>query len=310
MDNIISGGGTANFCSIDFSKAFDKVNHNALFLKLMVRQLQYKLSKVIESLLSNCLSTVKWFDVYSSYFETDFGVRQGSVLSPSLFVIYINDIIPKGMFDWNSVLILYADDILLVTQSICYLQKLLSICESELNWLDMCIIIQKSSFLRVGPRHNAQCSNLVTSSGIALRWVQEFRYLGCYIISARNFKCSTSHNKSLFYSAAKAIIGRVGCVASEEVFTHLLNSKCVSILLYGLECFSINRSDSNSLDITLRQVFMKLFKTSAVDIINFYMSQFDVQLPSVLLEARAQKLNRKYAASANKLCYLLSLIGT
>ena len=39
VDRIISGGSTANLCAVDLSKAFDKVNHNALFIKLMKRNL-------------------------------------------------------------------------------------------------------------------------------------------------------------------------------------------------------------------------------------------------------------------------------
>jgi len=35
VDNIIRCGNTANLCAIDLSKAFDKVNHHALYLKLM-----------------------------------------------------------------------------------------------------------------------------------------------------------------------------------------------------------------------------------------------------------------------------------
>ena len=174
----------------------------------------------------------------------------------------------------------------------------------------MRINAQKSCCLRIGPRHNVACSNLVSSSGIILPWVKEFRYLGCHIISAKIFKCSTSHNKRLFYSAANAIFGRVGRIASEEVFINLLNSKCVPILLYGLECFILNNADRNSLDFTVRRVFMKLFKTANVEIVNICMSQFNVLLPSVLLEARAQKLSSKYAASANRLCYILAANGT
>jgi len=35
VDQFIKGSNTANFCAIDMSKAFDKTNHHALFVKLM-----------------------------------------------------------------------------------------------------------------------------------------------------------------------------------------------------------------------------------------------------------------------------------
>jgi len=43
VDSYISRGSTTNLCAIDLSKAFDKVNHDALFLKLMKRLIPIQL---------------------------------------------------------------------------------------------------------------------------------------------------------------------------------------------------------------------------------------------------------------------------
>ena len=45
-----------------------------------------------------------------------------------------------------------------------------------------------------------------------------------------------------------AIFGKVGRIASEEVILHLVKTKCLSILLYGLECYPLNKADTRSLD--------------------------------------------------------------
>ena len=47
VDKFVGGGCTVNLCSLDLSKAFDKVNHCGLFLKLMKRQLPVKLLSVL-----------------------------------------------------------------------------------------------------------------------------------------------------------------------------------------------------------------------------------------------------------------------
>ena len=56
---------TVNLCAIDLSKAFDKVNLHALFIKLMNRNIPVELLSVIEVLCSDCFTCVKWFDAWS-----------------------------------------------------------------------------------------------------------------------------------------------------------------------------------------------------------------------------------------------------
>ena len=91
--------------------------------------------------------------MWSSVFEINFGVRQGSVLSPfgSSF---------KGCF-----MILYANDILLLSPSISQLEKLLSVCERELAWLDMAIDFKKSCCIRIGPCCDKTIGTLYSETG-------------------------------------------------------------------------------------------------------------------------------------------------
>ena len=49
-------------CSIDLRKAFDKVNHCGLYIRLMKRFVPTALLEVIENWLSGCYAFVKWYD--------------------------------------------------------------------------------------------------------------------------------------------------------------------------------------------------------------------------------------------------------
>jgi len=90
-----------NLCAIDISKAFDKVNHHALLIKLMKKNFPVQLLDLIMNLFSGCISCVKWDTIYSASFSIDFGVRQGSMLSPILFALLIDDVSKLCTCDWG-----------------------------------------------------------------------------------------------------------------------------------------------------------------------------------------------------------------
>ena len=69
IDRHIMAGSTVNMCAIDLTKAFDKVNHHALFIKLMKRHIPVQALEILENLFSNCHSSVKWNNMWSSVFE-------------------------------------------------------------------------------------------------------------------------------------------------------------------------------------------------------------------------------------------------
>ena len=114
VDSFIRGGNTANLCSIDLSKAFDEVNHHGLYLKLMKRRIPVELLLVFENWFSGCSACVKRNEAWSTTFTVNFSVRQGSVLSPFLFNIYLDDIARINDCTKRKFIIVYADDILLI----------------------------------------------------------------------------------------------------------------------------------------------------------------------------------------------------
>jgi len=154
-------------CSIDLSKAFGKVNHYGLFLKLMKRQLglPVKLLCVLESVLTECYSCIKWNNFITVNFAVNFGVRQGSVLSPFLFALYLDDRCNLRMGDRSRFIVVYADDIMLISPSVVEIERLLYACENELNWLDLAINFKKSCCVRIGPRYDATCVPIASLSG-------------------------------------------------------------------------------------------------------------------------------------------------
>jgi len=307
VDSYVKGGSTANICAIDLSKAFDKMNHHALFLKLMNRHLPVELLCILESWFSNCYTCIKWYGVKSNFFKVNIGIRQGGVLSPCLFAIYIDDVVKcvcKHAYGSTLSIVLYADDIILLSPSIQALQILLSVCETELLYLDMLINVKKSCCMRVGQRCNVACAAIVTMAGDSLPWVDEIRYLGIFIVKFKYFKCSTDKAKRSFYRAANAIFGKIGRVASEEVTLELISKKCIPILTYGLEACNLNNTELRSINFPCVRLIMKLFCTKDANIIKQIQTYFNFVEPSAHVVERKEKFLRQYGQTDNMLCRL------
>jgi len=81
-----------------------------------------------------------------------------------------------------TVVFLYANDIILLAQSVQALQLLVNICISELNYLDMAINGRKSACMRFGPLYKDVCANIVLS-GALINWFTSSRYLCVYLES-------------------------------------------------------------------------------------------------------------------------------
>ena len=77
LQHYVSGGSTVNVCLLDLSKAFDKMNHFALYNKLMNRSIPVLLMSVLENWFSFCISCVNWGSAMSYFYELKTGVRQG-----------------------------------------------------------------------------------------------------------------------------------------------------------------------------------------------------------------------------------------
>ena len=99
----------------------------------MARNVPVCLLSVLEGWFSRATSCVKWDGVISDFFRLHTGVRQGSVLAPALFAVYVNDLVGSCRKNAYGHLIMYADDILLISRSVIGLQSLFDAVEIEIT---------------------------------------------------------------------------------------------------------------------------------------------------------------------------------
>ncbi len=114
--------------SIDLSKAYNRVIRASLWNKLRENSIDGKLWHAVMNTYSNCTDTIKIGSNRSDSFKLKNGLRQGSVLSPLLFIIYVNSLLVKlensdlglpcqiGTLTAPIPALMFVDDLLLLAQ--------------------------------------------------------------------------------------------------------------------------------------------------------------------------------------------------
>ena len=134
-------GSKLYICFLDAKKAFDKVWHDGLLLKLYERGIALYIWKVLVSLHTNLSSYVLFGGYKSNSLQVTKGTRQGGVISPYMFLCYVDDLLneltlcDKGLciYGINVCCPTVADDMLLQALTIFGLICLINICVRYFN---------------------------------------------------------------------------------------------------------------------------------------------------------------------------------
>ena len=105
-------------------KAFDRVNRDLLFYKMLKIGFGGKVYQCIKDIYDGCKACVNLNGHLTDAFATEYGVKQGDCLSPTLFSLFINDMadeiksscncVSLGNFDVHC--LLHADDLVLLAE--------------------------------------------------------------------------------------------------------------------------------------------------------------------------------------------------
>ena len=121
-------------CFVDFEKAFDKVDRDLLFIKLSSYGIKGKTLQSIKALYKNSECSMLINEYTTPWFSTSMGIKQGEIVSPTLFACFINDFATEiklkhpgvSVGDYSCQILLFADDIALVAENENELNEMLS----------------------------------------------------------------------------------------------------------------------------------------------------------------------------------------
>ena len=231
-------------CMIDSSKAFDRVNHFHLFHKLLKKGMPRLVVRMLYFWYRNQLFYVKWNDVLSCPFKTSNGVRQGGVLSPQLFNVFIDDLSNNlmntsiGCYIHNTCFnhICYADDLVVLAPSPVALQELLNVCEDYAIDYEMLFNARKTVCMKFVPRLFHKIKNpSIHLSGNELNFVNTHKYLGNIISSNSLDDDDIKRQIRSTYTQGNLLVRKFrNC--SEDVKSYLFKTYCYNMYNCQLWC--------------------------------------------------------------------------
>lgn len=228
---------------LDATKAFDRVNFCKMFQKLINRKMPKQVLLMLLHLYTNQQIRVAWNGCYSEKFSVTNGVRQGACSSPTLYSVYIDDLLKileaskVGCYIGKMFVgaLAYADDLTLLAPSIPACRKLLSICEDYAQTHGIKFNPSKSQLIVFGsgPRPMAN----LCLSGQIIPEVQKVQHLGHAINNKLNDVDDVIAKRAAFVGQVNFIINTFKQLKSKILY-NIFNIYCMSF--FGSQLWKLN----------------------------------------------------------------------
>jgi Reverse transcriptase (RNA-dependent DNA polymerase) len=254
---------------VDLSKAFDNIKHSTLWVKLNKLGLSQKFVNCVKTIYDNTKGCVKTSKGETNTFEITQGVLQGESLSPTLFILYMNDIVKiilEKKYDniiinnMEIPLLLYADDIILIGTSRSNLQNKISVLKSYFEQNNFTINLGKSKIMIFKKSCKAKNEDILYWGKNKIEQVKEYKYLGVTISQTGLYNKATDEFVSKGLNAINASwpIFTRGKIPLSHVQLKLFNSLVKSVILYSSHVWSLRYIDK--LERVQTNFFKKLLK--------------------------------------------------
>ena len=171
-------------CFIDVRKAYDRVWRDGLWRALWQKGVRGRMWRVLKEYYEKVQSAVRLDGGNTEWFDVDVGVRQGCVISPMLFDVFVDQLAREVKALKLGVeagaerlaLLLYADDIVVLANSVEELQRMMKAVEGFCKRWRLQVNMSKTKVVEFGARGVGKAK--VYWKGEELEEVDEYKYLG------------------------------------------------------------------------------------------------------------------------------------
>lgn len=250
---------------MDLEKAYDRVDREAMWQVMRVYGLGGRVLRGIMSFYEDGRACVRVGEKMSESFEVKMGLRQGCVMSPWLFNIFMDGVVREvytrvneagvklsgeGERDWVLSQLLFADDTALVAESAeqlqCLVQEFGGVCKRR----KLRVNVDKSKVMRIGGSEEPEVLN-IRLNGEVMEVVDSFKYLGSCFSSDGGVKgdvCMRIQEGVKAFGAMKKVWNERNVTL--EVKRELYERIVVPTVMYGSETWAMRAEEKNKLDVT------------------------------------------------------------
>lgn len=253
---------------VDFQKAFDTVERDAVVNSLQKCRIDYRYTSLIHNIYKNATMKVKLHE-NTSAIPIGRGVRQGDTMSPKLFITVLEYAFKELNWEEKGINIdgqhltnlRFADDIILLSDNLKDIRQMLLELEEVCSEIGLKINFSKTKYMT-----NLVPSEILTVGGQEVELVNSYVYLGHEIrITRDNQTCELKRRITLSWAA----YGRLSHVFRAKIPISLKRKvfdQCIlPVLTYGAETLTLTTASARKLRTTQRKMERSMLGVSLRD---------------------------------------------
>ena len=228
-------------CFVDFKKAFDSVPRDLLLRKILNMGISGRFFNILRNIYTTDKACVKMGQTRSDFFGLNIGVRQGCILSPLLFNLFISDLAKKfdtmeekvqlGSISVNS--LFWADDLVLFSETKEGLDRLLNTLEEYCRENELMINTKKTKCM-IFNKTGRLMSRPFFLNGVKLEMVRSYKYLGFVITPSGEITTGLRDLRDRALKGFMKMKNDLGISFNQDIYTtlSLIDFLIKPILLY------------------------------------------------------------------------------